>query len=72
VFYLAGTIYLVGAVIYALFASGERQSWAPAAEETATTGAQPPEPPNYNSLYGFSSGPIALEEIKLPRPKLNT
>ncbi|KAF4524838.1 hypothetical protein B566_EDAN014321 [Ephemera danica] len=74
VFYLAGTIYLVGAVTYAIFASGERQSWAPAVEDTPTVapGEQAHHPPNYNSLYGFSSGPIALEEIKLPRPKLNT
>ncbi|KAJ9573903.1 hypothetical protein L9F63_008702 [Diploptera punctata] len=28
VFYMAGLIYLVGAIIYGLFASGERQSWA--------------------------------------------
>jgi ACS family sodium-dependent inorganic phosphate cotransporter len=28
VFYIASVIYLVGAVIYGVFASGERQSWA--------------------------------------------
>jgi ACS family sodium-dependent inorganic phosphate cotransporter len=28
VFYIASAIYLVGAVIYGVFASGERQSWA--------------------------------------------
>ena len=27
-FYIASAIYLVGAVIYGVFASGERQSWA--------------------------------------------
>jgi ACS family sodium-dependent inorganic phosphate cotransporter len=28
VFYIASAIYLVGAIIYGVFASGERQSWA--------------------------------------------
>jgi ACS family sodium-dependent inorganic phosphate cotransporter len=28
VFYIASAIYLVGAVIYGLFASGEQQIWA--------------------------------------------
>lgn len=28
VFIIAGLVYLIGAVIYGLFASGERQSWA--------------------------------------------
>lgn len=27
-FLIAGSVYLIGAVIYGLFASGERQSWA--------------------------------------------
>lgn len=33
VFYIAGSIYLAGAVIYGLFASGEVQSWAKPSEE---------------------------------------
>jgi len=28
VFYIASAIYLVGAIVYGIFASGERQSWA--------------------------------------------
>jgi ACS family sodium-dependent inorganic phosphate cotransporter len=28
VFYIASAIYLVGAIIYGVFASGEQQSWA--------------------------------------------
>ena len=28
VFYISGTLYLIGAVFYAIFASAERQPWA--------------------------------------------
>lgn len=38
VFYIASTIYLLGALFYGLFASGERQPWA--MDETPT----PPTP----------------------------
>jgi ACS family sodium-dependent inorganic phosphate cotransporter len=37
VFYIASAIYLVGAVIYGVFASGERQSWAKDTPQRART-----------------------------------
>lgn len=37
VFYIASAIYLVGAIIYGVFASGERQSWAKDTPQNART-----------------------------------
>lgn len=33
VFIIAGAVYLIGAVIYGLYASGEKQSWAEKSDE---------------------------------------
>ncbi|XP_059471952.1 sialin-like [Neocloeon triangulifer] len=68
VFYIASGIYLVGAVIYAICASGERQPWAideepiPAVEKSKSK-----EHDRYSGLYDFN----AMEQLKLPRPKLH-
>jgi ACS family sodium-dependent inorganic phosphate cotransporter len=37
VFYMASAVYLVGAVIYGVFASGERQIWAQDAPQSTRT-----------------------------------
>ena len=41
VFFITSAIYLVGAVVYGIFASGERQSWA--IEEQSVEGTEKSE-----------------------------
>jgi len=49
VFYIASAIYLVGAIIYGVFASGERQSWA---KDT---------PQNTRTLKGESNSALEMD-----------
>ncbi|CAB3387735.1 Hypothetical predicted protein [Cloeon dipterum] len=65
VFYIASAIYLFGAVIYAICASGERQPWA-ILDEPSPAEVKKNEHDRYNGLYDFNS----TEQLKLPRPKL--
>jgi len=68
VFYIASAIYLLGAIIYAFCASGERQPWA-IEEEIQNSSMQKGKDgeDRYSGLYDFNH----MEQLKLPRPKLH-
>lgn len=68
VFFIASAIYLLGAVIYAFCASGERQPWA-IEEEIQNSSMQKSKEgeDRYSGLYDFNH----MEQLKLPRPKLH-
>lgn len=72
-FYLASGIYLVGAVIYGICASGERQKWADDEDQTVAPSMDTTDKldTSYSGLYGYGTNGLSLEEIKLPRPKLH-
>lgn len=54
VFYITSAIYLVGAIIYGMFASGERQSWAMDKQQNARTG---------KSEQCYSNSAVELDSI---------